>query len=370
MLLCRHYGKCGGCQLQNLSYKEQLERKVEKVINLFKLEPEETIPSPKIYYYRNRMDWVVGPEYKVGLKEKGKWWAYVDIEECLLQSEESNIIRNKFREFIKEKNLEPWDTVKHKGFVRYIVIREGKFTNERMVTIITYKTEDLNYYKNLWLEFFEEIKDFVTSFYWGINPTFGDVSYAYEKYHLCGNLYLKEKLLDNFYLIGPNSFFQPNSYTAEILLKKVIEFLEPKENEIIYDLYSGVGTFSIEIAKYAKEVISIDSEPETEELFYKNCEINGIKNCKFILKRAENINKLSANKVVLDPPRSGLHPKVIKLLGKSYIKRIIYVSCNPETQIRDIKQLEKFGYKLERYILIDQFPHTIHIESIAILNKE
>lgn len=368
-MLCKHYGKCGGCQVQHLSYDEQIDLKVKDVINLFKIEPEEVIKSPKIFYYRNRMDWVVGPNYFVGLKEKGKWWSYVNIEECLLQSQESNRIRNEFREFIKEKNLEPWDTKRHKGFVRYIVVREGKFTGERLVNIITYKTDEIEKYKELFLEFLERVRDIVTSLYWGINPTITDISYGFEEILLYGNKFLKEKLLDNVYYISPNSFFQPNSYTAEIMIKKVIEFLEPKENEIIYDLYSGIGTFSIEIAKYSKKVIGVDSEKETEKMFYINSKENKLNNTEFILSKVESLRDIKADKVVLDPPRSGVHPKVIRLLGKSDAKKIIYVSCNPKTQYRDIKQLERFGYKLEKYILIDQFPHTVHIESIAELQK-
>ncbi|HIP90280.1 MAG TPA: 23S rRNA (uracil(1939)-C(5))-methyltransferase RlmD [Candidatus Nanopusillus sp.] len=368
-MLCKHYGKCGGCQLQHLSYKKQLSYKVNRVTNLFKIEPEEIMPSPKIFYYRNRMDWVVGPNYEVGLKERGKWWAYVDINDCLLQSKESNIIRNSFREFIKEKKVLPWNTIEHTGLVRYIVIREGKFTDERMVTIVTYKTNEFEKYRNLWIEFLEMIKDYVSTVYWGVNPDLADVSYVKEKYLLWGNKYLREKLINNIYYILPNTFFQPNSYTAEILLKKAIELLEPKSKDTIFDLYSGIGTFSIEIAKYCNKVIGVDSDPETKELFYLNAKYNEIKNIEFMSKRVEELQRIKADKILLDPPRSGIHPKAIRLIGDSNANAIVYVSCNPKTQYRDIRKLESYGYSLERYILIDQFPHTLHIESIALLKK-
>jgi len=364
-MLCKHFNKCGGCQIQNLSYEEQLSLKVNEVIDIFKKEPEEIIPSPKIFYYRNRMDWVVGRNYEVGLKEFGKWWEYVDIYECFLQSKESDYIRNEFRNFIREKGLEPWDNINHRGLVRYLIVREGKFTNERMIIILLSRLEN----KELFLEFLERIKDKITSAYIGINPEISDVSYSHEKHLIYGDKYLREKVLDNVYYILPNSFFQPNSYTLPIMIKRVIEFLDPKENEIIYDLYSGIGTFSIEIAKYSKKVIGIDMEKETEELFYKNSLENGVNNTEFILSKVEDLNEIKADKIVLDPPRSGVHPKVIKLLGNSGAKRIVYVSCNPKTQYRDIKMLKRFGYFLEKYILIDQFPHTFHIESIAVLEK-
>jgi len=329
---CKHFDKCGGCQIQNLSYEEQLGLKVNEVIDIFKKEPEEVIPSPKIFYYRNRMDWAIGKNYEVGLKEFGKWWEYIDIYECLLQSKESDYIRNEFRNFIKEKGLEPWDNIRHRGLVRYLIVREGKFTDERMIIILLSKLEN----KELFLEFLEKVEDKITSVYIGINSEISDVSYSHEKYLIYGNKYLREKVLDNVYYILSNSFFQPNSYTLPTMIKKVI---------------------------------GVDMEKETEELFYKNSIENEVNNTEFILSKVEDLNEIKADKIVLDPPRSGIHPKVIRLLGNSGAKRIIYVSCNPKTQYRDIKMLERFGYILERYILIDQFPHTFHIESIAVLER-
>ncbi|MGC9079288.1 MAG: 23S rRNA (uracil(1939)-C(5))-methyltransferase RlmD [Nanopusillaceae archaeon] len=369
-MICKHFPTCGGCQIQNLSYDKQIEFKVNKLIKIFGKEPDEVIKSPKIFYYRNRMDYAVGYNYEVGLKEYGKWYAYVDIFECLLQSEESNIIRNKFREFLKKNNLEPWDVRRNEGFARYIVIREGKFTNERMVNIITYKTDKLDYYKKLFLEFYEEISEYITSFYWTINEKVTDVSYGDINYNLAGDKYIKEKALDNLYYISPNSFYQPNSYTAEILLKKVLEFTEPKENEIIYDLYAGAGFYTIEIGKYSNYVFGIDNNKENQEIFELNKKLNEIKNPKFLLSNVEDLEKISADKIIVDPPRPGIHKRAMKKLVESNAKKIVYVSCYPETQKRDIDILiNKAGYKMENFIMIDQFPHTYHVETIVVLSK-
>ncbi|MGC9133360.1 MAG: 23S rRNA (uracil(1939)-C(5))-methyltransferase RlmD [Nanopusillaceae archaeon] len=369
-MICKHFPKCGGCQIQNLSYDKQIEYKVNKIIEIFKRELDEIIKSPKIFYYRNRMDYAVGYNYEVGLKEYGKWYSYVDIFECLLQSPESNIIRNKFREFIKNKNLEPWNVKENKGFVRYIVIREGKFTNERMVNIITYKTENIEYYKKLFLEFYYEIKEYTNSFYWTTNDKISDVSYGDINYNLAGEKYIKEKALDNFYYVSSNSFYQPNSYTAEILLKYVREFTEPKEKEVIYDLYSGAGFYTIEIGKYSDYVFGIDNNRENQEMFELNKKINEVKGLKFLLSNVENLEKISADKIIIDPPRPGIHKRAIKKILQSNAKRIVYVSCYPETQKRDVDILiNKGGYKLDNLIFIDQFPHTYHIETIAILNR-
>lgn len=359
VMVCEHFGKCGGCKYLDFSYENQLKIKVKKVVEIFGKEPSEVVKSPKIYFYRNRMDYAVGKNYEVGLKERGKWYAYVDIENCLLQSEESNKIRNLFREFIKREKLEPYNIFSHKGLVRYLVIREGKFTGERMIHIILTREEEK--IKN----FLEEIKDLITSFYIGINEKIADVSIS-EKYSLLyGNKFLREKLSDNIYHILPNTFFQSNSYTAEILIKKVIEFLDIRSDDKIYDLYGGVGTFSIEIAKYC-EVINVESDKDAKICFEESLKANNVK-ANFINEKVENLKSIDATKIVVDPPRSGMHKKAVELVDLSNAKRIIYVSCNPITQFRDIKMMK--NYKLLDYILIDQFPFTNHIESIAILEK-
>ncbi|BBL45609.1 SAM-dependent methyltransferase [Nanobdella aerobiophila] len=368
-MICKYFNKCGGCQIQNLSYNKQIEYKINKFIEIFNLEPDEVIKSPKIFYYRNRMDYAVGKNYEVGLKEYKKWYSYIDIDECYLQSEESNIIRNRFRDFIINNKLEPWNNIDHTGFIRYIVIREGKFTNERMVNIVTSNTENIEYYKNIFLEFYKEIKKYVNSFYWTINNTISDVSYGDINYNLNNNNYIKEKALDNIYYISPNNFYQPNSYTAEILLKYVKELSNIKENDIVYDLYSGSGFYAIELSKYSNYVYAIDNSIENKKMFEVNKNINNIKNLRFLLSRVEDIEKISADKIIVDPPRSGLGKGVIKKIINSYPKDIIYISCYPETQKRDIDYFINAGYKINNKILIDQFPNTFHMETIFTLKK-
>ncbi|WP_258392926.1 23S rRNA (uracil(1939)-C(5))-methyltransferase RlmD [Nanobdella aerobiophila] len=369
IMICKYFNKCGGCQIQNLSYNKQIEYKINKFIEIFNLEPDEVIKSPKIFYYRNRMDYAVGKNYEVGLKEYKKWYSYIDIDECYLQSEESNIIRNRFRDFIINNKLEPWNNIDHTGFIRYIVIREGKFTNERMVNIVTSNTENIEYYKNIFLEFYKEIKKYVNSFYWTINNTISDVSYGDINYNLNNNNYIKEKALDNIYYISPNNFYQPNSYTAEILLKYVKELSNIKENDIVYDLYSGSGFYAIELSKYSNYVYAIDNSIENKKMFEVNKNINNIKNLRFLLSRVEDIEKISADKIIVDPPRSGLGKGVIKKIINSYPKDIIYISCYPETQKRDIDYFINAGYKINNKILIDQFPNTFHMETIFTLKK-
>ena len=367
---CRHYGVCGGCQLQHLPYREQVELKVSRLEKLFGFEPHEVYESPRRFYYRNRMDYVVGPGHVVGLKERGKWWRYVDLEECLLMSREADLAKNVFREFIKAEGLEPWDAKAQRGFVRYLVIREGKFTGERMCTVVTFKPMEERDYRALFSKFLELLEEKgieVTSLYWGLNPYVTDVSYSFETRLIHGAPLIRERLLGNTYLIGVNSFFQSNPYTAELLVKKAVELLEPDGGKV-YDLYCGVGTFSVEIGKHSK-VVCVDSESEAIELLRENMRLNDVEGYEALNVKVERLRKLDTDKVLLDPPRSGLHPKAVRLLARSKPKTVVYVSCNPKTQKRDITMLSRAGYKLEHLIFIDQFPQTEHMETIALLRQ-
>ena len=396
-MLCPHYGKCGGCQLQHLPYKEQIELKKNKISFLFN-KLDKVIESPKQIYYRNRMDYVIGKEENrviIGLKERGKWWKIVDLKNCVLMSKEADTIKNLFRNFANEKGLSVWDLKKHKGLLRYLIIREGKFTNERMIIINTsndYLNKGFNSNKkeslseeelkkkeeveNLFLEFFDILKENeikVGSFIHGVNNTITDISYSFEINVLKGNDFIKEKLDNYFFLINPNTFFQSNSYTAELMIKeirRIINSLIEKENfDFLLDLYSGVGTFSIPFSEFFEKIIAVELNKESVELYYKNLDLNQLKKEKF-----ELINKsvekslrdleLKNFLLIVDPPRSGLTPKAIKLIKSLKPKFLIYISCNPETQYRDINYLKA---KVEKLIMVDQFPQTNHIETIALL---
>jgi tRNA (uracil-5-)-methyltransferase len=396
-VLCPHYGKCGGCQLQHLSYKEQIELKKNKVSLLFN-KIDKIIESPKEIYYRNRMDYVIGKEENkviIGLKEKGKWWKVVDLKKCVLMSKEADEIKNLFKEFANKKNLSVWDLKKHKGLLRYLIIREGKFTNERMVIINTSndylnrgfnsnKKEKLTKeellkkeeFENLLLEFFDLLKENnikVNSFIHGVNNTITDVSFSFEINVLKGDSFIKEKLHNFYFLINPNTFFQSNSYTADLMIKEVEKLIQKTLNEknfeTLLDLYSGVGTFSIPFNNLFEKIVAIELNKDSIELYKKNLEINNLNKNKFELinksveKSIKNL-ELKDFLLIVDPPRSGLTPKAIKLIKQLKPKQIIYISCNPETQYRDIKLL---GAKIKKVIMVDQFPQTYHVETIALL---
>ena len=355
---CPHYPTCGGCSIQHLSYEEQLRLKAEEVARKFGREPDEVIPSPKVWHYRNRMDYAVGPRLEVGLRRRGRWWSYVDITECLLQSEESDVIRNEFRKYLVDEGLEGYDTRRHRGLVRYLVVREGKFTGERMVAIITTKPAagELS-------GFSRRINVRVDSLINGIYDGLFDTSRADRTIVIEGRDYIIEKLLDYRYMIRVNTFFQTNPHTAEIMVKIVMD--EAKGFRKAYDLYSGVGTFTIPLSEVVDEVHGVELDREAVELARENSKLNGA-SPRFHAMRVESLPELDSELVVMDPPRAGVHPAVLKLLVRWRPKKLVYVSCNPKRQAEEVALLSN-AYELERLIMIDQFPHTDHIESIAVM---
>ena len=362
--LCKHFGVCGGCVFLDKPYEEQLEEKVKRVKELLGVEPEEVYPSPKRYYYRNRMDYVVADGPKIGLNVRGKWWETIDLEECLLQSPESDIIRNLFREYLKRNLIEGWNRIERRGFIRFLSIIEGKFTGERMIFVVSSRYDErLNLEEFLELLKSEGIN--VSSLILGINPEIRDDARAKELFVITGQETIKEEIGNFRYNLHPNVFFQPNPYILNFMLKEVIELLELKGWEKVLELYSGAGTFTVALAGSASNVVAVESDPNAVKICELNLRENKIKNVKVINERAERVS-LKYDIIVLDPPRSGLSYKLVRKLRKIKPKKLLYISCNPETQARDISQL---GYRIKRLIVIDQFPHTPLIETIALLER-
>lgn len=347
---CEYFGKCGGCILQHLPYEEQIrfkEEKLEKILGFH----IEVIPSPKIYGHRNRIDVVISTR-GIGFRRKGTWWDVVDIEKCEVFGNKSERALKALKEFMREFKLPAWDLEKSEGFMRYIVMREGKFTSEFMVNLVTNEgslPEEVS-------EYF----DFADSIYWSINSSKSDVSYG-EPRKFWGHEFIREKLDGVVYLIHPNSFFQTNSYQAVTLVRKVAEFAE---GEKVLDLYSGVGTFGIYLAKRGFNVEGIEINPFAVEMAKKNAEINNI-DAKFYIGEDKDVENLKEyDTVIVDPPRAGLHPRLIQKILRNRPETIVYVSCNPKTLTKNLEDLKNI-YKIEEIVGLDMFPHTPHIEVVT-----
>ncbi|KQH83253.1 23S rRNA (uracil(1939)-C(5))-methyltransferase RlmD [Thermococcus thioreducens] len=347
---CPHFGTCGGCLLQHIPYDEQVRFKSDKLSQILGFDVN-VIPSPVIYGHRNRIDVVISTN-GIGFRRRGTWWDAVDIEGCPVFGDSSRKVLHSLRDFIEDFKPSLYEIRRNEGFLRYIVIREGKFTGELMVNLVTSEGE-------LPAEF-PEYFDYATSVYWSVNRTKSDVSHGdVEKFW--GSEFIRERLDDTTYLIHPNSFFQTNSYGAVHLVREVAKLID---GERVLDLYSGVGTFGIYLAKRGFSVEGIEINPFAVEMANKNAQLNGVE-ATFKVGEDKDVENLSKyDTVIVDPPRAGLHPRLVRKFLKEGPQSIVYVSCNPKTLKDNLNALSE-RYTVESAVGLDMFPHTPHVETVV-----
>ncbi|KKP35696.1 23S rRNA (uracil-5-)-methyltransferase RumA [Candidatus Peregrinibacteria bacterium RIFOXYC2_FULL_33_13] len=388
---CIHFEKCGGCIWQNLIYENQLKYKNEFVAETLKhlgnqenYELKKIIPCDNQFYYRNKMEFSFGYDqenkFSIGLHQKHRKYDILNIENCLLESEESNIIRNEISTFCQEKNLIPYNFKENSGLLRSLFIREGKNTKEILVNFAI-SHENFEFEEAL-IKLIEKINQKlkekqVTSLYLTkISVQKGRRTTIEEKL-LFGNKILPEEMgvLDKKlkFAIHPQSFFQPNTIQAQKLYAEIIKSLELKGSEIVYDLFCGTGTISLFTALFTKKVYGIELSEDAIHDAIENAKLNQIKNIEFICgdctKEIKNLTE-KPDAIIIDPPRSGLNEKLIEKIIAYNSPKILYVSCNPATQARDLKIFTEKKYKLKFAQPIDMFPNTYHIENIAYLEKK
>lgn len=392
---CQYFGTCGGCTLQSAEYQAQLEYKKEQVADLLTrlgklkgIPVRETIPSLKPYYYRNKMEFSFGPnrwltreEIQSGRKlEKGfalglhipkRFDKILDLETCYLQSPLTPEIVNATRRHALAQSWEPYHSIKHHGWARNLVIRNSEKCDQMMVNLVVTDSDESRiepFVKMLKCKF-PEIDTIVVS----INSSRSPVARGEEiVYH--GEGTIQEELGGLSFIITPTSFFQPNTTQAERLFEVIRQFAEVGPDQTVYDLYCGVGAIGLFLGNRVKKVIGVESHAESVELAEKNAAANGIENCSFIEANATEAftqNFLSSHgtpdTVILDPPRAGLHPDMCQGLLKAKPKSIVYSSCNPATQARDLEILSS-AYSVKEVQPVDMFPQTYHIEAVALLS--
>ena len=389
---CAHFGLCGGCKLQNVSYDFQTklkENKIKHSLNkLFQnINIEPILKCKDQFNYRNKLEfsftdnkWLTSDEIKnsdqkidrrgIGFHKSGMWDKIVDIEKCYLQKNPSNKIRLELKEFAKKNNISFYNARLRKGLLRSITIRNSSL-NQFMVLIQFF--EDNNKDIELIMSFLNESFKEIHSLLYVINNKQNDSIYDRELFLYSGKKYIEEKIDDLIFKIYPKSFFQTNINQTKKLYKKIYEFSELKGNEIIYDLYSGLGTISQFIAKDAKKVIGIESVEEAVISARNSAKENNITNVDFEvgdMKKIFTSEFISrhgrSDLIITDPPRDGMHKDVIKEILKLKTPKIVYVSCNPSTQCRDLELL-KDNYNITKVQPVDMFPHTDHVENIVLL---
>ncbi len=380
---CPHAGVCGGCLWQHLKYDAQLELKRGMINKAFETagheeRVEQVIPSTEQFHHRNRMDYAVGWNSQIGLKEYDSWNRYVDIKTCLLLNEGVGEILQHAREWMTECDLQPWDAKFHTGDMRYVVIREGKATNQRLVMIVV---KDATRITQTFKESLKKrLENFCTSLLIGEQNLITDLSYVQTFETLQGNPFLEEVVNNVRYRIHPNSFFQTNSVMAATLQDVVADFVMPAEQGgfetrpyKILDLYCGLGFFGIFLATKNPDlqVAGYELDAEAISLATLNATTNNVADrCNFTSGPAEDLSwkDIEADLVILDPPRAGLHPKVLKTILDKAPKEIVYVSCSYRKLVEELKEF-KTKYKIEKLTAIDMFPHTPHVEVVAKLVK-
>lgn len=356
---CPYFGRCGGCPWQGLKYEAQLKFKEARIKTLFG-DCRPIIPSPDEYGYRNRMDYAFGPEHTLGLKDDRD--NIIDLERCLLSTEQSNGLLARLRQFSVRHDLKEYD--RGQGLLRHVVIREGENIKNAVLNVITSNAGPFPL-ETLW----EELKDSVAGITWSVNLSPADRSYG-DIQGTFGQDHLLESLLDLKFRVPVQSFFQTNTRQAERLLQVIKEFADLQGGETIFDLYAGTGSIGLSLADRAHEVIGLEENEAAVELSRSNAELNGVKNFTALAGRVEAVIASLEKKpevIILDPPRPGLHKKVIQELGKISAPKIVYVSCNPTTQQADVAGLTAFGYRIEQSQPLDLFPHTPHIENVLLL---
>lgn len=400
---CRYADFCGGCKWQSLAYDRQLDYKkrhvkasLEHIGRLKDVPVKDVIPSDPVFGYRNKMEfsctphrWLmpeelnnpdVAKDFGIGLHVPGTFDRVIDIHQCEITPKAGNDILNDVRQFILDSGLPAYHLKTHEGFWRFLMLRHSVAFDTWMVNIVT-KTKNLDIVTQL-SDLLARKYDNTAAIVNNITDAKSGVSMGQEEICLHGKPYIREKLKEFEFRISANSFFQTNTRSCERLYETVSMFAALTGEETVLDLYSGTGTIPIWLSKEAKKIIGIEIVKSAVEDAKKNAELNGIENCVFLegdikdvlpsfhLKSADNSHRassLKADAMIIDPPRTGMHKDVVQMVLDVRPEKIVYVSCNPATLARDLEMLS-CRYDIKEIQPVDMFPHTHHIESVALLN--
>lgn len=390
---CEHFEWCGGCKWQHLSYAAQLKHKQTTVANALqrigKVEIGEFQPilgAQETRYYRNKLEfsfsnkrWLTPEEINtdvsnlqdvLGFHRAGAFDKIIDIHHCWLQPDPSNAIRNTVRQLAIDQELSFYDARSNKGFMRNMIIRITSL-NEIMV-IIAFSNNDQEKIRPFLDQLSAKFPE-ITSLYYCINPKVNDYLMDLDMLLYRGTPNIKEKLGEVFFQIGPKSFFQTNTRQGKALYNTVVDFANFRGDENVYDLYTGLGSIALFVAAKCQQVVGIEEVAPAIENAKENALLNGIQNAIFyagdvkdILTRSFADQHGKPDLLITDPPRAGMHPKVVEMLMQLRAPRMVYVSCNPATQARDLNLLKEL-YTVEKVRPVDMFPHTHHIENVALL---
>ena len=395
---CKYFLTCGGCKWQHVQYDAQIDAKRQSVKDAFEhhggfdsVDVLETIGAEETYYYRNKMEfsfsagrWLTPDEiasgksfdtsFALGLHVPGNFAKVLDLTECHLQSELSASIVNGVRKFALKQDWKPWHPRKHIGFLRHLVIREAAKTDELMLNLVTshYSEERIGLFADWVKKTFPQVTTLVNT----INSGPAQTAFGEEMHTVFGSGVVHDMIGDSTFEIASNAFFQTNTKQAQRLYEVAAEFAELKKDDLVYDLYCGAGTITCFMAPSVNHVVGVELIEEAVQNARKNAAANNIENVTFVtgdMMRLFNTAFIEEygrpDVLIVDPPRAGLHPKVVAQIAALAPDRFVYVSCNPLTQARDLSMLAD-QYDVEVVQPVDLFPHTHHVESVAKLKKK
>lgn len=381
--VCSIFPDCGGCMYQTMLYDKQREMKGEQVKEIL----DEAIQgeyifegvkaSPKEFRYRNKMEFSFGDEYKdgplsLGLHKKGSTYDVLTAHDCKLVHEDMTKILSCVLAYFKERNASYYKKMQHVGYLRHLLLRRGDITGEILVNLVTTTQEEYDLAPLVEALLSLELEGKIVGILHILNDSLSDVVQSDETRILYGQDFFYEKLLGLEFKVTPFSFFQPNSRAAEVLYSTVREYIGDIDNMTLYDLFSGTGTIGQILAPVAKEVIGVEIIEEAVVAANENAKHNGLTNCKFIagdvFKVLDEIEE-NPDVIVLDPPRDGIHPKALPKILDYGVDKIVYISCKVTSLARDLEMIQARGYRVVKAVAVDQFVHTVHIETICLLEK-
>jgi 23S rRNA (uracil1939-C5)-methyltransferase len=380
---CAHYPACGGCRFQDLAYDVQASAKEEQVREALRrigrvaappLEP--ILPAEAVFHYRNKLEYSFtatpsGPA--LGFHKAGRWDEVLEVERCWLTTELGNAIRETVRDWAREERLASYDQEEQRGYLRHLVVREGRNTGQALVLLVTAAGE--RFERDHFVEVLRRFPE-VRSIYWAVNDSPAEVTNLAGEL-LWGDDAIEEELCGLRFRVRPNAFLQTNTAMAERLYEVVRGYAELTGEESVYDLYCGIGTIGLSLARDALTVWGVEVSEESIACAIENAELNAIGNAAFFAgevgRSLEELRERAGppDVLVVDPPRAGLAGKALRRIGRLEARRLVYVSCNPTTLAADVKELaSEWGYRLVRVRPVDMFPHTPHIETVALLARD
>lgn len=377
---CPHFGPCGGCAWQHVAYPAQARAKeaivresLEHLGGIADVDVRPVVAADDPWYYRNKMEFSFHPDGTLGLHHRGDWNRIEPVEVCYLQSAESVAIVRAVRAFARVRGLPAYDPITHQGFLRSLIIREGRRTGDRLVGLITGPGP------------FGEAEAFVAAVRGAVPEVSGivrgiaagtsDGAPLTRVEVLDGRDYLEEVVAGLRFRIGPDTFFQTNTEQASRMVDYVVDQARPQPGRVIFDLYCGVGTFSLALARAGARVTGVEMASSSVEAARANAALNALEGVRFVAGDVRVVlprlvlEAGTPDVLVLDPPRAGAGARVVRKVGRSGARRVIYVSCNPTTLAADLKALLPFGYRLASVQPFDLFPQTYHVEAVAVLDR-